>query len=492
MHTATVAKTATSTRDRQAEHHHAGSEGAILAPPVTSFSIPAPIQPMMDAGGNPPFSSTAAATASSSNHTGLPDQMKENFEAMGGFDLSDVRVHYSSREPEKIGALAYAQGNQIYLGPGQQKHLGHEAWHVVQQKQGRVRPTIEMQGKAVNNDMNLENEANLMKNRALQSRENSVSTALQTESATSSNIIQGKFASGLNITSVDHLTSQYKNEMNGLTFKEKRTVFQELNSAETVYEAAQISKAILDAKAKIKSASQSASSSPDSKPETKPKPVFNPNFKTKLKSAANANLKPETASSVKSQSNSGSDQLAKYTRTTAHIIAYRADDRAPGEIRRTNGFLQKEHKSLNDVMGLLRQYGTRAFAQDHVSNNRGYLVSLAVDQECGGYASSRYVYKFDFGRMNVFTPPKARSKLLEQPIFYTNADSLDSSTLIAMDPRKDTEELDFFSGIPLSYVISCRGPRGGPFHPLEWGEITPISKAERPNISDITIQWTPS
>ncbi|MEM7041075.1 MAG: DUF4157 domain-containing protein [Bacteroidota bacterium] len=36
-------------------------------------------------------------------------------------------------------AHAYDQGTDIHIGPGQEKHLPHEAWHVVQQKQGRVR-----------------------------------------------------------------------------------------------------------------------------------------------------------------------------------------------------------------------------------------------------------------------------------------------------------------------------------------------------------------
>ena len=35
-------------------------------------------------------------------------------------------------------ARAYTQGSEIYMAPGQERHLAHEAWHVVQQKQGRV------------------------------------------------------------------------------------------------------------------------------------------------------------------------------------------------------------------------------------------------------------------------------------------------------------------------------------------------------------------
>lgn len=55
--------------------------------------------------------------------------------------LYDVRVHTSVGKEAKIQAHAYAQGSRIHLGPGQDTHLPHEAWHVVQQKQGRVKPT---------------------------------------------------------------------------------------------------------------------------------------------------------------------------------------------------------------------------------------------------------------------------------------------------------------------------------------------------------------
>jgi hypothetical protein len=80
--------------------------------------------------------------------------------------MDDVRVHRNSREPERLGALAYAQGTEIHLGPGQDGHLAHEAWHVVQQKQGRVRATAQMKGRAVNEDAGLEREADLMGERA--------------------------------------------------------------------------------------------------------------------------------------------------------------------------------------------------------------------------------------------------------------------------------------------------------------------------------------
>jgi Domain of unknown function (DUF4157) len=73
------------------------------------------------------------------NMTGMPDGLKSGIEAQSGLSLDDVKVHYNSSKPARLHALAYAKGTNIYLGPGQVGHLPHEAWHVVQQKQGRVR-----------------------------------------------------------------------------------------------------------------------------------------------------------------------------------------------------------------------------------------------------------------------------------------------------------------------------------------------------------------
>ncbi|AWK15102.1 DUF4157 domain-containing protein [Candidatus Fukatsuia symbiotica] len=94
------------------------------------------------------------------NKTGLPTPLKTGIESLSGIDLSDVRVHYYSEKPSQLQALAYAQGEHIYLGAGQERHLPHEAWHVVQQKQGRVKPTLQMKtGIGINDDATLEQEA---------------------------------------------------------------------------------------------------------------------------------------------------------------------------------------------------------------------------------------------------------------------------------------------------------------------------------------------
>lgn len=77
------------------------------------------------------------------NKTGLPDNLKSGIENLSGQSMDDVKVHYSSDKPAQLQAHAYAQGTDIHLGAGQEKHLPHEAWHVIQQKQGRVKPTLQ-------------------------------------------------------------------------------------------------------------------------------------------------------------------------------------------------------------------------------------------------------------------------------------------------------------------------------------------------------------
>ena len=157
----TTAKT-TETSSRRADHE-AGTNGISAMPPVLDAG--APVQRMGEGeAGSVAESSvdTGACLSTTPNLTGLPDTMKSNLESASGLNMSDVRVHYNSSKPSEIGALAYTQGTDIHLGPGQEKHLGHEAWHTVQQKQGRVETTTQFKGIAGNDDQGLVKEADLM------------------------------------------------------------------------------------------------------------------------------------------------------------------------------------------------------------------------------------------------------------------------------------------------------------------------------------------
>ncbi len=105
------------------------------------------------------------------NRTGLPDRLKAGVERLSGLSLDDVRVHYNSSKPAQLQALAYTQGADIHVAPEQERHLPHEAWHVVQQKQGRVKPTFQTKGASINDDPGLEHDADVMAKMALQRKE---------------------------------------------------------------------------------------------------------------------------------------------------------------------------------------------------------------------------------------------------------------------------------------------------------------------------------
>lgn len=102
------------------------------------------------------------------NNTGLPDNLKSGIESLSGFSMDDVRVHYNSSKPATVQALAYTQGTDIHVAPGQEKHLPHEAWHVAQQMAGRVSPTTNINGMPVNDNAALEHEADVMGEKAVQ------------------------------------------------------------------------------------------------------------------------------------------------------------------------------------------------------------------------------------------------------------------------------------------------------------------------------------
>lgn len=103
-----------------------------------------------------------------SNQSGIPNPLKSGVEQLSGLSMDSVKVHYNSEKPAQLNAHAYAQGNQIHIAPGQEQHLPHEAWHVVQQAQGRVKPTKQLRGKfSINDNQQLEKEADTMGSKAI-------------------------------------------------------------------------------------------------------------------------------------------------------------------------------------------------------------------------------------------------------------------------------------------------------------------------------------
>ena len=102
------------------------------------------------------------------NNTGLPDGLKFGMEQVSGYDLGHVKVNYNSPMRAAVQALAYAQGSDIHLGAGQERHLPHELGHVVQQMRGDVKVTKQFVGVGINDDVGLERGADRLGERALQ------------------------------------------------------------------------------------------------------------------------------------------------------------------------------------------------------------------------------------------------------------------------------------------------------------------------------------
>lgn len=98
------------------------------------------------------------------NRTGLPGHLKTSIETLSGITMDNVKVHYNSGKPAQLQAHAYTKGTYIHIAPGQEKHLPHEAWHVVQQQQGRVNFTACTNRIGINDNPGLENEATRMGN----------------------------------------------------------------------------------------------------------------------------------------------------------------------------------------------------------------------------------------------------------------------------------------------------------------------------------------
>ena len=124
------------------------------------------------------------------NNTGMPDNLKSGIESLSGFSMDDVRVHYNSSKPATVQALAYTQGTDIHVAPGQEKHLPHEAWHVAQQMAGRVSPTTNINGMPVNDNAGLEHEADIMGEKAVQCKKNGGNSYFKSNLNNSVNIIQ--------------------------------------------------------------------------------------------------------------------------------------------------------------------------------------------------------------------------------------------------------------------------------------------------------------
>ena len=105
-----------------------------------------------------------------SSNSSSPPLLQRLTEAFGGHDLSNVNIHKDSPKAPEVGAVAFAQGNDVHFAPGKfnpesssgRQLIGHELAHVVQQREGRVQPTGSVNGLPLNDSKSLESEADDM------------------------------------------------------------------------------------------------------------------------------------------------------------------------------------------------------------------------------------------------------------------------------------------------------------------------------------------
>lgn len=187
----------------------AGARAPVSASsPVQPQLQPQATEPALTAGLGHSWSriSVSSPAASGEKGIGLPAPLQQGIEQLSGVAMDGVEVHRSSPRPAEIKALAFAQGNQIHLGPGQEKHLPHEAWHVAQQRQGRVGPTLQARGLSFNISPGLEAEAETMGARAEQlSRGPMSQTRSLSQNAQSNSTIQPKLSTDVLLPWIKHL-----------------------------------------------------------------------------------------------------------------------------------------------------------------------------------------------------------------------------------------------------------------------------------------------
>jgi len=116
--------------------------------------------------------------ASTGGYNRLPKRVQQKMENFFQADFSHVKVYPYSQKAKALGAVAYAQGQEIHFAPGRyqpfttngQMLLGHELTHIIQQSEGRVKSNEKRGGVGVNTEHSLEQEADNMGRKAALNR----------------------------------------------------------------------------------------------------------------------------------------------------------------------------------------------------------------------------------------------------------------------------------------------------------------------------------
>lgn len=348
----------------------------------------------------------------------LDEPVRQEMEARLDADFSDVRVHDDNAaraSATEVGARAYTSGSHVVIGAdGGDKHtLAHELTHVIQQRQGPVAGT----------DMG-----------------------------------------------------------NGLRVSDASDKFEraaEVNAQRVMQAPLDVQRAVEPRTAPAAGAAHEGRGGPvavqtaPTDGKGKPPPVPNKPDKLRLGGAAQTSSADQTnsaghtsAAAEPAQAQSDTPAHGYTLAGSASLVFFRADGRSPEVIRQANGMRSRNNTSVATELATFLE-DPIAYARAHVSSPKPTLVSTALDEDCGGYASNdRHLYQIQVSGWHKFAAPPARSKILTKPTVYANSTSLETATAAVIGPVGPTQEMDFIGGIPLAAITGCRRPGESGFSAL--------------------------
>lgn len=164
-------------------------DGATLKDALGSSEV---IQRLASGGATP-----ASVPIDDGGGSPLSDPLQSTLGTSFGTDLSGVRVHTGSIAAAQMGAEAFTRGDHVHFASGSPSTdtLGHEVGHVLQQREGRVKPTGIVGGNALNDSPSLEGEADRAGRLAVGAMSGGGSESVEGESPSSGGTVQRK-ASG--------------------------------------------------------------------------------------------------------------------------------------------------------------------------------------------------------------------------------------------------------------------------------------------------------
>lgn len=94
--------------------------------------------------------------------TEIPVQLKTRTEDSTRVPFNYVRANYNSDKPAKLDTLAYTNGNQVGISPGQKRYSAYDLRNAMQQKLNAVRASVRYEGnEAINTDVELERQSDV-------------------------------------------------------------------------------------------------------------------------------------------------------------------------------------------------------------------------------------------------------------------------------------------------------------------------------------------